>query len=57
MLDHTQVRVVVTRSCLENPAEVTARAVFRWDPDEDGDVDTSDRVPDIGFTPQVRRGS
>jgi hypothetical protein len=52
---HT-IRVRFARSCLtlDNPGELRARVTYAFDQHGDGTVDTTDRTPDAGFTPQIR---
>ncbi len=54
--DHTTFRLTIPRYLLDNPTEVRTRVVFAWDGNQDGTIDSRDRVPDSGFTPQVHRG-
>ena len=48
------IRIRVSRECIDDPAEVRGRITYSFDAGNDGDIDSVDRAPDNGFTPQVR---
>jgi hypothetical protein len=47
------IRLRMSRACIGNPAMLRGRVTYAFDKDGDETVDSTDRSPDGGFTPQV----